>query len=294
MGTFQNLIGDKVLSPPAKLQFPNIAKPDVGGQYSDNKYKAHFLFSKTETEFGPMKKVVEDLSQLAFGCPAKQLDYVPFRDGDEKSHWQGFENSIFILSKSKNPVDVWSPKKDPATGELYRLDPDKFAYAGAIVRAHFASFAYMSGNARGITFILDFIQFLEDGPRFGGIGSIDARDIIAEYVPQSKRANVVAQSAASSPVEKDTKAEDLEPTEEAKAAEPAQSAPPAARKRGRPPTNATAEAPTTEEETPSQRAKREAAAARENDKTNGKSEVADLPVVSKPQTKSAGSLMDMM
>lgn len=271
MSTFQNQIGETVLSPAARLQFLNIAEPDTGGQYSDGKYKATFLFSKTDTEFGPMKKVIEDLSQQAFGCSAKELDYLPFKDGDEKE-WQGFPGSIYIVAKSKFPVDVWSPTKDAASGELFRVDAKKL-YPGVIARAHFAPLAYMSGSKRGITFILNFIQYLEDAPRFGGIGQIDARDVLAEYVPGAKKANGAATSA---PV-KEPEAETTE----------------APARRGRPPK--TSEAPEPQgQETPSARAKRIAAENRAKDQA-GNGEVADLPIATtKPAGASGKSLMDMM
>lgn len=274
MATFQNQIGQDVLSPPARLQFLSIAEPDTGGQYSDGKYKATFLFSKTDTEFGPMKKVIEDLSQQAFGCSAKELDYLPFKDGDEKE-WQGFPGSVYIVAKSKFPVDVWSPTKDATTGELYRVDAKKL-YPGVIARAHFAPLAYMSGNKRGITFILNFIQYLEDAPRFGGIGQIDARDVLAEYVPgQAKKANGAVAA----------------PEQETGAPENQEAAP---RGRGRPPKTAEAAEPQGQE-TPSARAKRIAAENRAKDQAAaGNGEVADLPIAQPKTSGSSKSLMDMM
>ena len=317
MGTFQNLIGRDVVSPPARLQFLSIAKPDTGGQYSDGRYKATFLFSKTETDFSQMKAVVEELSKQAFGLPAKNLRYVPFRDGDEKS-WQGFANSIYVVAKSKFPIDVWSPDRDKATGEIYKLDPEKL-YAGCIARAHFAPLAYMSGNDPGITFILNFIQFLEDAPRFGGIGQIDARDVFDEYIAGSGRRPTDAVDPAA---QEDASPEaDPEPTSSpaAQEAQPAQASP---GRRGRPPKAAapqsgaqaqaqaqaqaevTAQAAQTADstaETPSARARRQAAARRAADEaagrgpTNGAAK--DLPPVagqvgaaSAPQK----SLMDML
>lgn len=266
MSTFQNQIGTTVLSPPARLQFLSIAEPDTGGQYSDGKYKATFLFSKTDTEFGPMKAVIEELAQQAFGCPAKELDYLPFKDGDEKE-WQGFPGSIYVVSKSKFPVDVWSATKDAASGELYRVDAKKL-YPGVIARAHFAPLAYMSGTKRGITFILNFIQYLEDAPRFGGIGQIDARDVLAEYVPgQAKKANGV------------TTPEVVTPEEDAPA------------RRGRPPKTSEAPAPAGQE-SPSARAKRLAAEQRAKDAAKG--EVQDLPIAQPKANTSGKSLMDML
>lgn len=281
MATFQNQIGKDVVSPPARLQFISIAEPDTGGQYSDGKYKATFLFSKTETEFGSMKAVIEELAQQAFGCSAKELEYLPFKDGDEKT-WQGFPGAIYIVAKSKFPVDVWSPIKDAATGELYRLDPKKL-YPGCIVRAHFAPLAYMSGNARGITFILNFIQFLEDASRFGGIGQIDARDVLSEYVPGNKKAN----GAASTQAFTDQSAEDAKAEDEPIIQEQT------TRGRGRPPKTSEAPDPAVTE-TPSAKAKRIATEQRAKDSTS-KTEVVDLPVT-KPKTvnNSSKSLMDMM
>lgn len=289
MATFQNQIGRDVVSPPARLQFLNIEKPDEGGQYSDGKYKATFLFSKTETEFGPMKEVVEELAKSAFGCSARDLEYVPFRDGDTKT-WQGFPGSIFIVSKSKYPVDVWSPTKDPATGELFRLDPKKL-YPGCIARAHFAPLAYMSGTARGITFILGFIQFLEDAPRFGGLGQIDARDVLSEYIPTSKRPNGAVAQATSKPA--DVEAEEEAVSEEQEVV----TSPAAPAKRGRP-----AKVTATETETPSARAKRLAGEQRAADDAKQSAKpaspnVVDLPV-GQPRPNGANasskSLMDMM
>lgn len=267
MGTFQNQIGEAVLTPPCKLQFLSIAEPDVGGHYSDGKYKATFLFPKVGTEFSQMKKVIEDLSQQAFKCSAKEVEFLPFKDGDGKE-WQGFKDSIFVVAKSKFPVDVWSATKDAATGELYRIDAKKL-YPGVIARAHLAPLAYMIGGNRGITFVLNFIQFLEDAPRFGGLGAIDARDVLAEYIPGKMNAAKGSDPAAA----EETGDEDV-------AVAPA-------RGRGRPPK---ADADTAE--TPSGRAKRLAAEARSKDAKNGVDD--SLPLAQPKVNTGSKSLMDML
>ena len=300
MGAFQNLLGREVLSPPCRLQFPNIAEPDVGGQFSDGKYKGFFLFDKEETEFDAMQEVAEELCMQAFGVTLREIEQIPFKNGDLKN-WQGFANTIYVIAKSKNPPDCWSPTADPSTGQLYKIDPKKL-YAGCICRAVFVPFAYMSGSNRGITFLLNFVQFLEDAPRFGGLGQVDARDILSQWENKGRAASP-QQPLNKAPAAAPDDEGDSEPDDPREAAPAATQEAPAAAKKGpgRPKAAPKVEAEP-EAETPSARARREGAERRAEDAKNGtgpaaakKSGPADLPVAKKPEvSKSAGSLMDMM
>lgn len=190
---FDNMLGEPVVTPAGTCSFPHLKSPDVGRQFSDGKYKFDLIFDKDETDFSDMQKVCDDLAQKKWGVPLSEIDMHPFKNGDEKEgKTQGYANSVFITPKSGYPVACYGPTK--VDGKIVPIEPEKI-YAGCKMRAYVVPLTFESKKERGITFRLIYAQFLEDGPRFGGFGAVDASDVFSEHEKGS--ANKVETKAAS-------------------------------------------------------------------------------------------------
>lgn len=173
----KNTYGDElIVSPKARVAFPNLDKPDTGRQYSDDKYKATFLFDKDSTDMSKLESAALAVAKKHFGPKIKLSDmtYLPFRDGDEmEKNYDGFSNAWVIQAKSQNPVTCIDRDEQ-------NIDPRE-VYGGCYARAAFVPCAYQMGKNKGVTFLLQFIQKLDEGPRFGGFGSVDPSDVFGEW-----------------------------------------------------------------------------------------------------------------
>lgn len=174
-GNFKNVIGEPLVSPISVVTFLSLVEPDVGKQYSDGKFKLTQLFDRDTTDFGEMQRVLEDLARQTWNCGLEQVQLLPFKDGNEKEY-SGFKNTIYITAKSKYPVGCYGPDKQP-------IQP-KDIYPGAKCRTYLTPMAFMRGKDRGLTFLLNFVQFCEHGPRLG-INS-NGQDVFAAYTAEAK------------------------------------------------------------------------------------------------------------
>lgn len=86
---------------------------------------------------------------------------LPFRDGDEKSDTPGYENTIYVTASSKHQPGLVNLLKQPITSET------EF-YAGCYARAELIAFAYDKAGNKGVSFSLQNIKKLKDGPKFSG------------------------------------------------------------------------------------------------------------------------------
>ena len=210
--SFVNIIGEAVVTPKARLAFPSLEEPDTGHKYSNDKFKATLLFDKDETDFDSLQSAVENTAQDAWDDieDLEDIDVLPFRDGADKDEkYQGFESAIYVIAQSKYPVPCYGPDKTPLQA--------KELYPGCYCRAVLSPMAYENSDGRGITFLLQGVQFLEDGPRFGG-GSIDPTDIFdvwgdddeEEPKPKKRRTRKKTSTKAAEPEEEDDEEEEEE------------------------------------------------------------------------------------
>ncbi|MDC9591893.1 DUF2815 family protein, partial [Xenorhabdus sp. XENO-10] len=98
-----------------------------------------------------------------------------FRDGDDKSDYDGYAGCMFISASNKARPLVIDRDRTPLTAQ------DGRPYSGCYVNATISIFAY-ENNGKGISASLSGVQFLRDGDAFagGGVASVDDFDDISE------------------------------------------------------------------------------------------------------------------
>jgi hypothetical protein len=170
----KNVTGQRVITPKARLSFPSLLKPDVGGQYSDNKFKATLIFDKNDKAvmegLKAMNAACKKVAAEAFGADIKGID-MPFRNGDEKAEKADFyKNTILITAKSKYRPGLCAA--DPKV----EITEESDLYGGCWVRASLVPFSYAQGKNRGVSFRLCNVQKLAEGEQFGGTRVAPADD----------------------------------------------------------------------------------------------------------------------
>jgi hypothetical protein len=163
MSKTKTVVGERVITPRARLSYPSLFKPDTGGQYSDDKYKATLLFEKGNAEIVAglklMKAACVVVAKQAFG-DEKGIT-LPFRAGDEKEQ-EAYKGMIYITAKSKYRPGVVG--QDPKV----ELTEESDVYGGCYVRASLVPFSYQAGTNKGVSFRLCNVQKLADGDPFTG------------------------------------------------------------------------------------------------------------------------------
>lgn len=159
----------KIITPKAMLSYPHLFTPQAAQDGGKEKYSCALVFD-ADTDISFLKKAAIETAIEKWGEKAKDMIRkgqlrMPFRDGGEKDYPEG---STFINVRSDRQPGIVSLIPDPKTGRpLPITDPDD-VYAGAIVRASIAPFAYDTNGNRGVSFALNNIQKLADGERIDG------------------------------------------------------------------------------------------------------------------------------
>jgi hypothetical protein len=160
----------RVITPKGILSYPKLFTPELGPDPAPGAkpmYSATIVFP-SGTDLKEMKGIVIALAKEKWGEKAIELIRtgkirLPFRkDAEEKGYAPGSE---FINARSSERPGVVSRhagsdgKPAPITEESGEI------YAGCIVRASVSAFTYNRAGNQGISFGLNNIQKLEDGPR---------------------------------------------------------------------------------------------------------------------------------
>jgi hypothetical protein len=174
----------KIITQEVTLSFPHLDEPTVPANgKGEPKYSASLLYPAGADMSAEQAAVIEVATEK-FGANALQMMkqgklVTPFRtDWESKGYPEG---TIFINVRSTSQPGLVYPHKDPKTGKPALIEQDKIKevlYAGAKVRASIVAFAYeyREGNAvmkKGISFGLNNLQKLEDGPRLDGRKAAD-------------------------------------------------------------------------------------------------------------------------
>lgn len=157
----QAIEAKKCVTPEFRVSFPAVFEPK-SFQNQEAKYSVVMLFDK-KTDLAPLKKAAANAANEKWGAKEKWPKglKLPFRDGNEKSDMQGYENCIFVSSSSKMKPGLVNQSLKPI------LNPEEF-YAGCYARAEVIAFAYDTAGNRGVSFSLQNIQKLRDGDSFSG------------------------------------------------------------------------------------------------------------------------------
>jgi hypothetical protein len=152
----------KVITPKFRVSFPSVFKP-TAFENQTPKYSLVMLFPKTE-DLSKLKAAVLAAGIEEWGPKEKWPKglKLPFRDGDTKPEREGYPGHFFVsASNSKRKPGLVDHRKEEI------INPEDF-YAGCFARAEIIAFAYDKAGNKGISFSLQNIQKLGDGPEFSG------------------------------------------------------------------------------------------------------------------------------
>lgn len=182
---FEKAFSEKpIITPIVRASFPYVHKPDVGGKYSDNKYKlTHMLEKEREDELKTLKQDCFKVAKKSWpNIKFNELEH-PFKDGDESNDTNAHGHIVFNAKSNRKP-GVVGPTREP-------LDEDQEVYGGCYVRSSLVAHSYtrptelivekngkrtkQKETIRGVGLYLNNVQFVKDGERFGG-GSSPTED----------------------------------------------------------------------------------------------------------------------
>lgn len=184
MAVHKSVYINSVVTPKGRFSFPHLAKPDTEGQYADSRYKVTILIPK-DADITKIKQAVMACAKAAW--PGKKLKpsdlMLPLRDGDEKDNLDGYPGHWFITAKSKRPVTCVDIARE-------NLAPEE-VYGGCYGRCVLTAMSYEQKGKPGVTFLLDTVQKIEEGERFGkggsGVSALDDGEF-DEHVARGKAA----------------------------------------------------------------------------------------------------------
>jgi hypothetical protein len=151
----------KCVTPKFRVSFPHVFKPSsFEGQ--EPKYSLVMLFVKG-SELKDMKRAANNAAVEKWGPKEKWPKNMrnPFRDGDEKAETDGYKGCTFVSASSKQRPQV-------VDNQVNEIIEESVFYPGCYARATLIAFAYDTKGNKGISFALQNIQKLGDGPAFSG------------------------------------------------------------------------------------------------------------------------------
>lgn len=163
----------KCLTPEFRVSFPHVFEKHSGFEGQEPKFSVVMLFPKN-TDLKELKRAVFNAATEKWGAKEKwpKKMRMPFRDGNEKTDLDGYEDTIFVSASSKQKPQVVSNKK--VDGQFPQLTKeDESFYAGCYARATLIAFAYNKAGNLGVSFSLQNIQKLRDGEQFSGRKNAD-------------------------------------------------------------------------------------------------------------------------
>lgn len=168
----------RIISPLAILSYPHLHEPQAGQDGKKPQYSAALVFTPEllalpgeQEKFQTMEAALIFVGQKKFGDKfAAQLQSESFkkgfrRDGEAKGYGKG---SIYVnVRNAEQPGFVYS-WPESGTTKPARVPQEKVRevfYAGSIVRASLSAFAFNRPDSKGLSFALNNLQWIKDGPR---------------------------------------------------------------------------------------------------------------------------------
>jgi hypothetical protein len=154
-------------TPYGTLAFPQFFQPKERAEGGDAVYSGAILFDK-EQQKHPFFKALRDacvtVARTKFGPQVNMKEiHMPFRDAGEKAgRYNGYnEGDVFINPWTKNKPDIVDANRQPV------LLPEQ-VWAGQLVRFNVSPFAWINSGKKGVSFALNHVQIIKDGPRIDG------------------------------------------------------------------------------------------------------------------------------
>jgi hypothetical protein len=157
------------VTPIFRVSFPNVFKPRFNTLSKKDEYSVVALFKKGE-DLNALKAAAHEACVKKWGPDQakwpKNLKN-PFKDqGDTAKEGvlhDGYEAGAIMMTYKSDS----KPAVRDASNTDYVTEPSKF-YAGCYARASVFALAYDVNGGRGVTFLLNHLQFARDGEPFSG------------------------------------------------------------------------------------------------------------------------------
>lgn len=180
---------ERVVTPKFRVAFANVFEPKPAMAGGKPKYSLMAIFPPG-TDLSKMNALAKAACDKKFpnGRPASMR--VPFRKGEEKAQYDGFEpGTIFCtISSQYQPQIITHDKREIFT-------PQEF-YSGCWARATVHAYAYDTAGNQGVAFGLNNIQKLGDDKPFAGrVDAADDFDAVAEIPYEGSEAAPPADGA---------------------------------------------------------------------------------------------------
>ena len=161
----------RILLKDVRLAFPNLWKataPKGGGEAA---FSASLLMPKTHKQVAELKAAFKAMAKEKWGAKGESVlkaleaaDKLCLHDGDGKADYEGFEDQLYVSSRSKIRPSVFDGQRQ----ELNEADGKP--YSGCYVNASIELWAQDNSYGKRINAQLRGVQFLRDGDAFAGGG----------------------------------------------------------------------------------------------------------------------------
>jgi ssDNA-binding protein len=152
----------RVTSPVFRLSFPNLKQPKANFEGQAPAYSIQMLFDET-ADLSKMRKAFEAAAVKKWGADYKKkvkFKHPTFKDGNEKN-LEDYKGKIVVEARTKQKPGVVDVNRE----EILDLNE---VYAGCYCRATLTVFAYEKAGNKGVSFGLQNVQKVKDGPAFSG------------------------------------------------------------------------------------------------------------------------------
>ena len=161
----------RILLKNVRLAFPNLWKataPKGGGEAA---FSASLLMPKNHPQVAELKKAFTTMAKEKWASKGDAVlksleaaDKLCLHDGDGKADYEGFEDQLYVSSRSKIRPSVFDGQRQ----ELQEADGKP--YSGCYVNASIELWAQDNSYGKRINAQLRGVQFLRDGDAFAGGG----------------------------------------------------------------------------------------------------------------------------
>lgn len=155
-----------ILTPVGVASFVNLKEARSVVQGQDPRFSINLIFDEAAQKTAEYKALLDAIANVTkdkWGNKVPSNLRGPIRDGAEKENqYTGYRKGVVFI----NP---WTKERpgvvDAGRNEIIDLST---VYAGMYARAFVRPFAYDSGSNKGISLLLDAVQFVKDGERLDG------------------------------------------------------------------------------------------------------------------------------
>lgn len=152
----------RVTTPVFRLSFPNLKQPKSNFEGQAPAYSIQMLFDQ-DADLSKMKAAAHAAAVKKWGSDYKKkvkFKHPTFKDGDEKN-LDDYKGKVVVEARTKQKPGVVDKNRE----EILDLNE---VYAGCYCRATLTVYAYDKAGNKGVSFGLQNVQKVKDGPAFSG------------------------------------------------------------------------------------------------------------------------------